>query len=91
MKSLDQILDALDGHHQRATYGAVAEVVGTPARSLMSGRPRDRRHSWVVNQKTGKPTEYPPDQMHPALTERQKILSSGKELQDWLDGMSMTA
>jgi hypothetical protein len=85
MKPLDHVLDALNRYHQRATYGAVAEVVGATPQSLMTGRPRDRRHSWVVNRKTGKPTEYSPSQVHPNLTERQEVLSSGKQLQGWLD------
>jgi hypothetical protein len=44
---MDQILDTLDQARQRATYGAVAALLGTAPRTLMSGRERDHRHSWA--------------------------------------------
>jgi len=50
-------LDALNLYHERATYGAVAGLLGVPPLSVMRGRPRDWRHSWVVNAETGWPTE----------------------------------
>ena len=84
MPGVDDILDLLDRHHQRATYGAVAKVVGKPATFLMQGRPRDHRHSWVVNQETGLPTGYDSDEMHPALIESAEVISSGEELQTWI-------
>ena len=56
--TLDQILDELDAARQRATYGAVAAVVGASPRALMAGRERNQRHSWVVNLKSGLPTDY---------------------------------
>jgi hypothetical protein len=84
MKSLDQILDLLNQYHQRATYGAVAELIRVPTRSLMSGRPRDWRHSWVVNKETKQPTKYSPEQVHPAIDERQEVLNSGTRLEAWL-------
>jgi hypothetical protein len=59
MRSLESILELLQRHHQRATYGAVAAAVGRTPRNVMQGRPRDWLHSWVVNQNTGLPTEYP--------------------------------
>ena len=62
---MDQILDALDTAHQRATYGAVAAVVGVSPRALMAGRERNQRHSWVVNLRTGLPTDYAADLVHP--------------------------
>ena len=82
--TMDQILDALDQSHQRATYGAVAALLGTPPRTLMQGRERDRRHSWVVSRKNGEPTGYKPDELHPALHERTDVLSTKEELAAWL-------
>jgi len=85
MESLDSIIDLLDRHHQRATYGAVAALVGTNAQSLMQGRERTPRNSWVVNQKTGLPTNYPESSIHPSLLERGGVLSSDRDLSEWLN------
>jgi hypothetical protein len=82
--TMDQILDALDRSHQRATYGAVAAVLDRPPRTLMQGRERDQRHSWVVSRKNGEPTGYEPALMHPALREREKVIDSKDELAHWL-------
>jgi hypothetical protein len=82
--TLDGILDQLNQHQQRATYGAVAGLLGVVPRSVMSGRPRDWRHSWVVNAETGWPSEYPAPKVHPRLEARAEILSSVDQLQDWL-------
>ncbi len=92
MSRLDQILDALNRHHQRATYGAVAGLVGAVPRAVMSGRKRDWRHSWVVNEETGKPTEYSDLRIHPSLTEKAHVISSAEELERWLrDGSEDSA
>jgi hypothetical protein len=85
MISLDRVLDLLNEHHQRATYGAVADLVGGHARSVLQGRKRNWRHSWVVNQDSGMPTEYPKGMIHPAIAERPEILCTAEELDDWLD------
>lgn len=82
--TLDNILDALDRHHQRATYGAVAGLLGVPARSVMSGRARDWRHSWVVKAETGWPSGYSAHEVHPELEERGAVLAGVKELQEWM-------
>jgi hypothetical protein len=82
--SMDQILDALDRNHQRATYSAVAAVLDQAPRTLMQGRERDQRHSWVVSRANGEPTGYQPTQVHPALHEREAVLDSKEELAHWL-------
>lgn len=82
--SLDAILDALNHFHQRATYGAVAALVDRPPPYLMGGRPRDRRHSWVVNQDTRMPTGYSKEEIHPEIISRATVLSSAEELEHWL-------
>ncbi|MEP6832468.1 MAG: hypothetical protein ABJB74_03700 [Gemmatimonas sp.] len=80
----DQILDELDSAHQRATYGAVAAVVGVSPRALMSGRERNQRHSWVVNLKSGLPTDYAEELMHPELTSNDTIIKTKEDLTSWL-------
>lgn len=81
---MDQILDELDTARQRATYGAVAAVVGVSPRGLMSGRERSQRHSWVVNLRTGLPTDYAEELMHPELASNSTILKTKDDLTAWL-------
>lgn len=57
---------------------------GKTPRSLMQGLPRDWRHSWVVNKKTGMPSEYPAAKIHPAIEERPGILELEADLEAWL-------
>ena len=83
--TMDQILDALDTANQRATYGAVAAVVGVSPRALMAGRERNQRHSWIVNLRTGLPTDYAAELVHPALTANAIVLKTMEELVEWLD------
>lgn len=84
MNRLDQILDLLNRHHQRATYGAVAGLVGRIPRSVLQGRPRDWRHSWVVLAATGRPSKYQGSEIHPDLAKRERILRTPGELETWL-------
>jgi len=82
--SRSQIVDTLDRFHQRATYGAVAALCGKSPRSVMQGLPRNWRHSWVVNQSSGEPTDYHELMRHPSLFERDRILVTPDELAAWL-------
>jgi len=84
-RTRDTIVELLDRFHQRATYGALAGVLGKAPRSVMQGLPRNRRPSWVVNQDSGEPSEYHKLQQHPALKERDSVLMSPAELTAWLD------
>ena len=84
MFSVKSIVEQLNKHHQRATYGAVAGLLGKVPRSVMQGYPKDWGHSWVVNQSNGEPSEYPAPKKHPALRERPHILSTPDELAAWL-------
>ena len=84
MHSLDQIVDLLDTHGQRATYGAVARLVGTAPRSLLKDRERARRYSWIVNRTTGLPTGYQPDQVDPRLADSGPVLETDAQLRKWL-------
>ena len=82
--SLDRIVDLLDQHGQRATYGAVARLVGHSPRSLLKGRDRGRRYSWIVNRETGLPSGYAEDQIDPRLPASGPVLVNHDELQAWL-------
>ncbi len=82
---LDSIIDMLDRFHQRATYGAVAAIVNKSPRSLMSGRDRNPRSSWIVSRETGAPSGYSEEQVHPALGERENVISTPEGLRVWLE------
>lgn len=88
MRSVDTIVQLLHHHHQRATYGAVAGLAGKIPRSVMQGRKRCWRNSWVVNHDTGLPTEYPAPLIHPQLAERVAILLTASDLEAWLNDPS---
>ncbi len=81
---LTALLHRLQDGRQRATYGAVARVMGAVPLYVMSGRPRNPLHSWVVSATTGLPSKYAPDEMHADLLARDRVLASGDELRDWL-------
>lgn len=82
--TLDTILDLLHEHRRRATYGAVAKVVNKSPTFLMAGRLRDPRHSWVVNRRTGMPTGYEPEQIHPEISGNPEVIQTAEELSEWL-------
>lgn len=82
--SLEDVVDFLDQRQLRATYGAVADVAGRTATFLMTGIPRAPRYSWIVNQKTLKPTGYTDEECHPALLRSSFVLKTGKELREWM-------
>lgn len=86
MKSaaMEQILDALNDGRQRATYGAVAAVLDVSPRALMAGRERTQRHSFIVNVRTGMPTEYTDESMHPDLVANELVLKTKEALLIWL-------
>lgn len=82
--TVTDVLDALNRHEVRATYGAVAEVVlgdRRKARSLsgLLGQ-RGPRASWVVNARTKEPTDYLDDLKHPNLYRRSRVITTGDEL-----------
>ena len=83
--TLDSILEQLDAFHQRATYGPVAALVDTSPRSLMSGREREPRSSWIVSRQTGQPTGYVEGQIHPSIAERGTVLATPEALRQWLE------
>ena len=82
---LNDIVGYLNAAQLRATYGAVAELVGGIAQSIgerlggVAGRRPEA--SWVVNADTGMPTGYLPEHRHPALLRSADIIRTGYELQ----------
>ena len=82
--TIDEILDRLEHARQRATYGAVAGLLGKTPRTLMRGRSRDRHHSWIVNRNNGKPTGYDDELLHPELALNEHVIDSREELEGWL-------
>jgi hypothetical protein len=79
--SLDEVLRFLNEQQVRATYGAVAEVLGVIPRSMgLRLGPRRPEASWIVNGYNGLPTDYSEDEWHPALLSHAEVISSGREL-----------
>jgi hypothetical protein len=79
--SFEEILAFLNHEEVRATYGAVAEVLGVLPRSMgtLLG-PRRPEASWIVSAENGLPTDYDQAEWHPALLSRGEIITSGRTL-----------
>src|SRR4051812_41468545 len=94
--SLQGIVGQLHSRKQRASYGAVAELVGVIAVSLMSGRPpRSFEYSWIVASTThgksrrGWPSGYSRNQIHPDCYRQicggiDNIIDDAEVLRGWL-------
>jgi len=83
--SLDEIVDRLDQHAQRATYGAVAGLLGQSPRGLLRDHERGRKYTWIVNRNTGLPTGYPDDQVDPRVRDSGPVIATDGELREWLE------
>src|SRR5262245_30414226 len=78
---LEEILAFLNEEQVRATYGAVAEVLGVVPRSLSAALgPRRPEASWIVSAENGLPTDYDQTDWHPELLSRAEVISSGRAL-----------
>ena len=79
--TLDEVLTFLNDEQIRATYAAVAEVVGVAPRAL-GGQlgPRRPDASWIVSAEHELPTDYDQTEWHPALLSRGEVIKSGREL-----------
>jgi hypothetical protein len=90
--TLDEIVNKLNERKQRATYGAVAGVVGGLARGLMNGRPKCHKYSWVVSKSgpnRGSPTGYARHDIHPDClwqihTDIDNVIDDAEALREWL-------
>ncbi|MCY4571759.1 MAG: hypothetical protein OXF01_03065 [Gemmatimonadetes bacterium] len=80
-ETVETVLAYLNREQIRATYAAVAAVVGI-CPSAMGRELGDRRPeaSWVVNAVLGMPTGYKPHQTHPELLRTAEIIRSPVEL-----------
>ncbi len=82
--SLDGIVERLERYRQRATYGAVAGLLGRQPLTLFNGYPFSPRNSWVVASGNGRPTNYQPSQLHPDLFRNSYVIKNSEELREWL-------
>ena len=82
---LRDIVRFLNEEQVRATYGAVAELVGGIARGigarLTAVYSRSPEASWVVRADSGMPAGYTVSERDPALLNKTEIISSGRELE----------
>lgn len=82
--NLPLIASQLDRHRQRATYGAVAKLLGVLPRGVMNGRPKSPEYSWIVaagGPQRGWPTGYAVEDIHPECL-RQIRANSGRVIAD---------
>lgn len=84
--TLESIANALAAARQRATYGAVAGLLGRPSAFLMQGVPRTPLFSWIVNAKTLMPTGYSEEQIASELTSSTKVIRTASALEEFLSG-----
>jgi hypothetical protein len=82
--TLDTIVERLERHSQRATYGAVASLLDLQPYTLFNGRPFSARNAWVVAKGTGRPTGYDDSKLPPDFFDNEDVLSTKKKLVDWL-------
>lgn len=82
--TLGEILDVLERHHQRATFGAVAGTLGREPRSLFNGYVRTQKTAWVVSKTTGLPTGTKEGDYPPGLLENERAIDTPDELRVWL-------
>jgi alkylated DNA nucleotide flippase Atl1 len=77
------LVAALAKHSQKATYTAVAGVVGLPARTVMNALLKDPQGEWVVAKVSHQPTGYTTNQLHPQLKANSSVISSAVVLASW--------
>ena len=82
---LRDVVRFLNEKQVRATYGAVAELVGGITRGMGARLTRlysrSAEASWVVSAESGMPTGYEANERHPALLSKTEIISTGGELE----------
>ncbi len=80
---LAEIITFLNENRVRATYGAVAEILGVVPRSMGARLgPRHAEASWIVSAETGLPTGYSPTEIHPDLRSNSPLIRSGDDLRE---------
>lgn len=83
--TLESVLDVLERHHQRATFGAVAGVLGREPRSLFDGYARTPRTAWVVSKSTGLPTGTRKADYPAGLLDNDEVINSPEALRRWME------
>ena len=79
----EQIIACLNLHHTRATYGAVAQLLGLPTVAInhqLLGPPRPEA-SWIVSQDDGQPRGYSQDNIHSDLPGSPMVTTAHEPLQ----------
>ena len=79
----EQIIACLNLHHTRATYGAVAQLLGLPTVAInhqLLGPPRPEA-SWIVSQDDGQPRGYSQDNIHSDLPGSPMVTTAHELLQ----------
>ncbi len=76
---IGKVVDQLNALKVRATYGAVAELIGVHPRQIgqMLGD-RCSRNSWIVSAQTGMPTGYTDAQIHPDVPGSHVVRTAGE-------------
>jgi hypothetical protein len=77
---LDAIIECLANHRQRATYGAVAPLVGAIPLGVMKDKLRNFLNSWVVAQEDHEPTGYTEAEKDPKLKDNPFIIDDAERL-----------
>jgi hypothetical protein len=89
--SFEEIVDALDRHRTRATYGAVAAYLQQSPAVLRKGIARSPRYSWLVSPGTAQPIGYEPSECHAELERTKFVIETDAELRRWLGGKAAQA
>lgn len=78
----DKLLAFLNNEKRRCTYKAFGGVLGIFQRCVSTQLfgEQDPYLSWVVNSKTGKPSNYEPQNLHPELYTNEYIIRDEEEL-----------
>jgi hypothetical protein len=90
--TLGWIVDRLRARKQRASYGAVADLLEVLPRGLMTGLAKCHRYSWVVagaGPHAGWPTDYAeseidPDCLRQILSGESDMINDAESLRAWL-------
>jgi hypothetical protein len=82
--TLDEILDVLGRHRQRATFGAVAGILRREPGTLFKSYTRAPRTAWVVSKATGLTTGTEADEYPPGLLQNERVIDTPEELRLWL-------
>jgi hypothetical protein len=90
--TLGWIVARLHARKQRASYGAVAELLGVLPRGLMTGLAKCHEYSWVVaatGSDRGWPTDYSQNQIDPECLRQIRsgendVIDDAESLRAWL-------